>query len=87
MSQVTEELREKWSAVIEAGQSYIQRKGEEPLDEFETDIILELLENFIAIPAGVGLEVDVPTLVPVVTATASSALAKVRKRYKTEEIF
>ena len=48
---------------------------------------IELLENFIATPAGVGLEVDVRTLVPVVTATASSALAKVRKRYKTEEIF
>jgi hypothetical protein len=74
-------LRKKWNSFIQSSQNYIQRtKYEIPLTEDETGIIAEVLEDIIKIPEP-EIVANRKIILPVVAATASTVLCKVRKLY------
>ena len=74
-------LRKKWNSFIQSSQNYIQRTGYEiPLTEDETGIIAEVLEDIMKVPEP-EIVANRKIILPVVAATASTVLCKVRKLY------
>ena len=74
-------LRKKWNSFIQSSQDYIQRtKYEIPLTEDETGIIAEVLEDVMKVTES-EIVANRQIILPVVTATASTVLCKVRKLY------